>query len=770
MKDIRRGFGASDKSLVTWGAIGMMWSAVSSAQMSGGGAGAAPSAEQSPDLQEIVVTALRRDTELQKTPVSVAAVSADTLDQRGAYDFIDFAASVPGFTILDLGPGERRPIIRGIESPGEPEVGIYYDEFQISSPPGATNDAGRFTPDIKLIDVQQVQVLRGPQGTLFGAGSEGGTVQTIFNKPNLSAFSGGFDGDVGGVEHGTENVMVDGFVNLPVISDVLGVRLVGYQVDTGGYIDNTALQTNDINHGRTQGGRVAVRYVPTGNLTIDVLALYNREHFDAGNEANAGLGNLVSTNPIYDPFDDMVHLYGLTGRYTFELATLTVDASVLRRSLEYVFPLDGLPIPWSDAAAQGLAPFVAGDATVGNAPVLQPQSTSAETYELRLNAPDAKDAFQWTVGGFLQDRSSVASSVVAFAGADGQVASAYPLFQNRITNNTLNQRAGYGDLSYTLFDKLTAAVGGRYETFDTSTYNRFLVNLGGASGTDVSAGSSYSSSKFVKKFNLAYQVTDDVMGYATYSEGFRAGGANQSNPTETMIPAGYKPDFVKNYEAGLKTRWFNKALTVNADYYYMNWQDIQVKGVTPDGLVDYLTNAGQAKVNGVELEVNARPAEQLSLGLTYGYTFARLTANEPPGQTESGFAGDRLPFVPRDELNLSADFTQPLPNGLALRYYLDYQYVGTSQNLFSSYLANPSTGAITSTPDPGFYNLPSYSLINARVSLQSGGWTTALYVNNLTNKRAETNDYWNPPFTPPAPGFISYSMPRVIGVKLSTRF
>jgi outer membrane receptor protein involved in Fe transport len=283
--------------------IGAFGTAVAASQPVADGL-AAPADDAVPELQEVVVTALRRDTELQRTPVSVAAVSADTLSQTHALDFIDFAASIPGFTILDNGPGERRPIIRGIESAGEAEVGIYYDEFPITSTPGATNDAGRFTPDIKLIDVQQVEVLRGPQGTLFGAGSEAGTIQTIFNKPELSEYSGAVAADFANVSHGTHNVMVNGVVNIPMIAGTLGMRLAGYQIDDSGFINNVALGIRGINRGYTNGGRAAVRYEPTDRLTLDLLALYHRAHYDAGNQAIAALGDLESNVPAYDPLDD----------------------------------------------------------------------------------------------------------------------------------------------------------------------------------------------------------------------------------------------------------------------------------------------------------------------------------------------------------------------------------------------------------------------------------------------------------------------------------
>jgi iron complex outermembrane recepter protein len=762
--------GARALACITMSTIGALWCVVGRCQVAADASDAAPSTDAGSDLQEVVVTALRRDTQLQKTPVSVAALSADALSQTGARDFIDFAASVPGFTILDDGPGERRPIIRGIEGAGEGEVGIYYDEFPITSTPGATNDAGRFTPDIKLVDVQQVQILRGPQGTLFGAGSEGGTIQTILHKPDLGNYSGTLSADVGDVSHGTQNVDVDGMVNIPIVTGVLGMRLVGYQIDTSGFIDNTVLGVNDINKGQTNGGRAALRYEPTSDLTIDVLALYHHAHYDAGNEAIASLGDLQSNVPAYDPLDDTVRLFGGTLRYSFNFAMLTVDASAFRRDLDFNFTFPGLPIPWTDSVAQGLAPYAPGEPTVGNANVQQPQNTRASTYEARLNAPDPAAAFQWTLGGFLQDRNAYARSRLPFVSADGEPDAAYPLFQDRTILSTLDQRAAFGELSYLLFDKLTLTAGGRWETFTASNATAYLINTGGSVGTDTYTGRDFSSSKFIKRFNLSYQLTRNLMGYVTYSEGFRAGGANQAVANEPTVPYGYAPDTVKNYEGGFKSQWLDKTLTVNVDYYHMDWNDIQVQGSTPDGLFRFTTNAGAAQSDGVELELHERPVRNLDLGLTYGWTFARLTRNEPvnPGVTESGYAGDRLPNVPDESLNLSADYTWPLANSLALRFYASYQYVGRSQNLFSADLANPATGAVTSTPDPGFAFMPGYSVIDGRISLQSDRWTLALYANNLTDKRGATNVLWDSPFTPGR--YTYYVMPRVVGMSASLRF
>ena len=335
---------------------------------------------------------------------------------------------------------------------------------------------------------------------------------------------------------------------------------------------------------------------------------------------------------------------------------------------------------------------------------------------------------------------------------------------------SLDQRAVYGEVSDTFFDKLTLTAGGRWETFDASEATAYSINTGGAPIPFTYTAQDYTSSKFIKRFVVSYQALDSVMAYGTYSEGFRAGGANMVINNEATVPKGYTPDSITNYEGGLKTQWFDKKLTLNADYYHMDWNDIQVQGSTPDGLFRFTTNAGQAAVDGVELEMSGRPMRGLTLGATYGWTFARLTKSEPvnPGLTESGYAGDRLPNVPSQSLNLSGDYIQDINADLALRYHADYQYVGRSQNLFSPYLANATTGAATNTADPGFSTMPAYSTVNARITLQAEHWTAGIYAKNLTDTRGKTNVLWDSPFTPGQ--YTYYTMPRVLGVTLTSEF
>ncbi|MBE1528001.1 outer membrane receptor protein involved in Fe transport [Sphingopyxis sp. OAS728] len=745
--------------------MALAWPASAYAQDS---AGTAPEAEEAPD--EIIVTALRRDTSLDKTPLSVAAISGDDLGSAGVRDFIDIASSVPGFTLIDNGPSSRRPIIRGIVGSGEGQVGIYYDEFAITSSPGATNDAGRFSPDFKLIDVAQVQILRGPQGTLFGAGSQGGTLQTIFNKPDLAEASAHLSAEVAAVSNGRPNSAINAVFNLPLVRDVLGIRLVGWHETQGGYIDNRTLGIANINRGHNEGARLALKFAPGERFSLELLGLVNRAQYDAGNHVTTSLGGLQSDVPAFDPLEDRNILVGATARYAFDFADLTVNASYYDRKLNYDLPYPNLAIPWAFAAAQGVAPQQPGEPNVATGDILQPQTTKAPTFELRLNAPEPDSPLQWTIGAYYQDRKAFTESRVGFVGPGGTPTDRYPIYQDRFVRSHLEQIAVFGEASYKFFDSLTLTAGGRWAKFNVDGANSARINTGGMPVPQVWTGRSFSGEKFVKRFNLAWEAKDNILLYATYSEGFRAGGVNQLIATEPTIPAGFGPDLVTNYEAGFKTQWFGRKLTVNFDVYRMDWDNIQVQSTTPSGLFRFISNAAKARVDGVELEITGRPTSNLDLRTTFGTTNARLTEDQPfnPGINNRGYAGDKLPYVPKASINLSADYSVPLGDDLTLSFHPEFQYVGKSRNIFNPFLTNTATGAITGTPNPGFVAIPDYSLVNFRAELDAANWTVSIFTRNLFDKRGITTVFWNPPFTPGR--YTYYVTPRTIGISATTRF
>jgi outer membrane receptor protein involved in Fe transport len=720
------------------------------------GAPADTASSQSVTIEEVVVTALRRETLLQDTPISIATLSGDALQKHGDDDLADFASSVPGLTLRDNGPGQRRPIVRGIQGAGEAQVATLYGEYPVTSTPGATNDAGRFAPDIKLYDIERIEVLRGPQGTLYGGGSVGGTIRIIPRQAQLSEFSGSVSATAGRVSQGEANYGASGMVNLPLVQDTLGVRLVGYSREDAGFIDNVALGRNDFNEGRTHGGRASVRFEPTENFTMTSLLIYQDSDTDAGFASVTSLGELRSDVPALDPFADRVQLYGLTTQLDMQWASLIANVSYYKRDLDFTFTFPNLAIPFT-------APVVRGTGIVQ-----QPQIARSRTYEVRLASP-ASSALGWTVGAFRQGRDATLRSRIPFADANGTPDPASPLFQDRFVDAQLDQDAVFGEASYRWFDRLTLTAGVRWFSFDVANASRFLVNTGGTPGTGVAARSQFDDSDHIVKLNASFDLGSDAMVYAQYSEGFRAGGANQ--PIQTaIIPSGFASDEVQSYEVGLKSQWLDRRLTVNLAGYHLVWNDIQVEASTPDGLFRFTDNAGEAQVDGAELEVAAQLTERFDLTLSYGYTDARLTEDQPfvPGVARRGLSDNSIPAVPEHAANLGGEYRIPLGASKTLQLRGDVQYVSDSTNLFNPFLVSATTGAPTTTPDPFFARHEAYTVANVRVELVDERWRLGIFADNVFDERGETFIFIDN--FRPAPGYTYYVQPRTVGVMFSRDF
>jgi len=288
-------------------------------------------------FEEIVVTALKRSSTLQSTPISISAVSAEKLEKMGADDMIDYIRSVPSLSLVDGGPGQRRLVIRGVQGTGEAQVGLYYDETPVTGAPGAGNSPGDSQPDIKLFDVERVEVLRGPQGTLYGSGSMSGTLRVIFTKPNTTEFEGAFDGTISSTAHGGGNYELNGMVNVPLVEDKLAARAVLFWRDEAGYIDNVRLGIKDHNSQDTWDGRFMVRFNATENLTIDASAVLQRSNINGDNKWNPAIGELQIDEFTRTPFFDDTDIFNVTLNWDLDFATLTGSSSYYERRAEVNF-------------------------------------------------------------------------------------------------------------------------------------------------------------------------------------------------------------------------------------------------------------------------------------------------------------------------------------------------------------------------------------------------------------------------------------------------
>ncbi len=693
-------------------------------------------------LSDIIVTANKRGAQsLQNVPISIQAVTGDTLAARGAISFIDFAGSVPSLQFNDLGPGDKKYIIRGVTSTGASTVGVYYDEAVITA--ANSNDGGGRNADIRLYDLERIEVLKGPQGTLYGASSMSGTIRFITNKPNLTEFGGNLTGEIGGTHKGGTNYNLHGTVNLPIVNDRLAIRLTGWYDDQSGYIDQVRIpagRRNNVNNEQATGGRALIRWKPiddftlTGSATIQKLSSDSSSRYTPkgsvsfsapGYPAVPG-GDLINTDLTLSPLDDKLHIYSLTGEYAASFGTITATTNWYDRSFDYSFDSSpilfffGVPIP-------GIT--------------LQPQYRRVWSNEIRY-ASNFDGPFNIVVGGFLQREKSNFEVQVVKSNAFGEPNGPFSrlneddalstpdgnTFFGRIDDQVLKQEALFGEITITPLEGLTGVVGARYfhsrQRADQETTHPF----GGFSASPIGVLTNESTdSKVTYKFNLSYRIDPTILVYGQAAQGFRVGGVNAADlPFTSNIPRGYTPDTLWNYEIGAKTQFFDNRLRANVAAYAIRWKDTQVRAVDATGAFPFTTNAGRVKIDGFEAEIDASLAKGLQLTLGGSYQNARLQDSQPPipNNPNLGFAGDKLPNVPKFQGNASLNYDFPVTGDFIGTLRGDLTYRGKTKTQFN-------TGSPFNVP------LDNYLLVDLRASLHNDVWSAAVFVRNLTDKRAQ---------------------------------
>jgi iron complex outermembrane recepter protein len=745
-----------------------------------------PAAQSSQgQLAEVVVTALKRSTSIQQTPLSISAVDAQTLSNQGITDSTQLSRVAPDLVITQGSNGTDRLTIRNIYAAGEPTVGLYYDDTPITGSVGVSSDAGGSTPDIQMFDVQRVEVLRGPQGTLYGAGSMAGTVRMIFNKPDLTRYSGSTSDQVDSLAGGGMGYNTEGEVNVPLVEGLVGARVVGFYGHQGGWLDNTTLGLHHFNDSDSRGGRLLVRAKPASNITVDGLAVFQSMQ---GYSSAWNYQTYVNGGPKFDqmlatrtPVRDKLELYSGTLNWDLGFATLTGVGSYSDRNLSYNFDYS----PYFTGAAASATPTtsgclvyagipkggacdpaqLAGYKALANsmAPVTahQPQYTKESTEEVRL--ANDEHALKWTLGVFHSYRKNFVDSELDLTGADGLALVPTQTTYQRTVLDVLEQYAGFGEASYDVTKKLTLTLGLRYFDYkktDTGIVQQGNIVVGNSVQPPITASSSQTG--LVRKFNANYQFTPDLMAYASASQGFRPGGVNESIGLPAALGP-YRSDNLWDYELGLKSEWLRHTLILNADVFQIDWSNLQVSASANNGAFGFITNAGNVKVRGIELESTMLPIDRLTLSLSGSYTKAVLQGNEtaPPGITilGAGKNGDFVPMTPQVTAQGSADYVIPISDDLEILTHADASYMGTAWTQFARVNAYQ-------------HELPAYTLTGLRLGLENADnrWGVYLFVNNLLN----------------VTGFVSKSgsastggvndvqvvsvLPRTIGISFQAKF
>lgn len=702
----------SRMAMIAGGALGM--AAGAAAQDAPESPRAAASEASGPD--DIVVTATRRSESVRDIPISISALSEEQLQEAGALEAKDVARLVPGLAYTEVNSGQAVLAVRGVQTSAvfsnlQQPVALYYDDVPVLDLVIPWS-----VPQLRLFDVDRVEVLRGPQGTLFGAGALSGAIRVINSKPNLSEYQAAVDGTLTITEGGGIGSSANVMVNAPLVTDRLAVRAVGHVDHSPGWVDNSALADNETNRGKSYGGRVALTWKPTDNFELVGTAAQevNRPHDSA--YVLYGSGSDISDFRVRTFNTDNLKILNLNATYSMPWATLTSSTSYLTRRAH------------SSMDFSGFANALTGLTTVS--PLDDRFRTKNVVQEVRL-ASSGDGPFKWVVGGFYERYNFDLHETISQAGVtdiplDFVSGPTFPTdnLEDIRIRTKIRDYALFGEASYELTPGLTLTAGARYSDYSIRTRQD-----GAISGTTLFDGppstvsNASSNSSVTPKVSLSYKPNRDVLIYALAAKGFRTGNANLAtiDPfSGEALPSSYDPDALWNYEIGTKLSLLDRRLIIDAAVFYIDWKKIQLQVRTPNG-IPYTDNAGSATSKGVEASIVARPGTGVELGTTLSYSKARLKSVDvgvPAAQV-----GDRLPGSAPFTAYVYGQYGFPVGEGGKISLRADYSYSGRA---FSD-LGNRN--------NPAALSYGKNSEVGARITIDTGLFELGLFVQNLTNNR-----------------------------------
>jgi iron complex outermembrane recepter protein len=746
-------------------------------------------------LKEIVVTATRHEESLSKVPVSVSAYTQEDMDQKGMKDFTDIVRYTPGVSIDQTGTNAIS--IRGISSSGGAgTTGIYLDDTPIQM-----RSLG-FNPDDtlpKTFDLDRVEVLRGPQGTLFGAGSEGGTVRYILAQPSLTKDSTYARSEVSFTQYGEPSYEAGVAHGGPIIDGTLGFRASVWFRRDGGWIDRVdptsgAVVDSNANHQQTLVLRLAGIWKPLDAVTVTPSIFYqNKQEHDVStywpSSSNPSAGVFNNANPDRIPVPDRFYLPALKIDFDLGGMRLVSDTSYYVRdeltgyegtdyNLSYYQGIGWPAAPEAIFVNPAYYPLIDTNGvhlppglTNYRAPATVKNQQRNFTEELRLQSDDPSSRWTWTVGAFFQASRELSleqindpmadALLLAMYGLDVADIYGFPLLPNGDSYYNLNvshdhQIAGFGEVTYAFTDQWKLTLGARVAktSFDIYNYSDGPQNYG-----PVGPNSAYhSETPFTPKASVSYQLDQSHLFYATYAKGFRVGGANAPLlPTcgpdliadgylTGQAPLTYKSDSTQSYEIGAKDN-FNNVLKLASSVYYIRWNNIQQNVYVAGSCgLQFIDNLGTAVAKGFDLQADAALGP-VTLEAAVGFTSARYVADSAHNLA---FDGDAISG--QAAINASPGTNPPWNVAIGAQYnfvlaehksYARFDYEFESRNPWLAAVQDPRSneyaGGVGGGTTPLSYTLPSTTFVQFRTGTTFGAWETSFFIDNLLNSHTTTN-------------------------------
>ena len=779
-------------------------------------------------LQEVIVTAEKRTENLQDVPVSITALSTERLEQLNVQNFNDYVKYLPSVAYESGGPGFAKIYMRGVASGDNanhsgplPSVGVYLDEQPVTTIQGPL--------DIHIYDIERVEALAGPQGTLYGASSEAGTLRIITNKPDPSGFKAGYD-LTGNAVRGEGGYIAEGFVNIPLSANA-AIRLVGWAERDGGYIDNvkgTAVFPSDgcmsnfsppdtgcesspthakqrFNPVETYGGRAALKVNLGDNWTISPTFMGQSTRAEGTSFVDPSIPGGLSVQRYYpDGISDQWWQAALTVEGHISNFDITYAGGYLKRD-------DHTPADYTDYSllydknTTYIASFMQGVGHEIN-PAQHIDGTDQYrkmSHELRIATP--KDARLRFVGGLFYERQEhyilqnyLIDELPTVNSVTGWPQTLWLTNQIRVDRDY----AVFGDLSFDILKNLTASVGYRFYRYDNSLDGFFGFGKNNPYGSNTGENStianrgvdcvqpgilgnpctdlanSVQKDGSTPKFNLTYKITDDAMVYFTYSKGFRPGGLNRRLQPPPLPPLGtYAPDYLTNYEIGYKTSWFDNHLRFNGAFFWEDWKNFQY-GFLGQNSFTIVRNAGSARIKGAEQQIEWSPAKGLNISLAATELDPKLNkdfcldvdANGNPLPLSQCISADSIPSGTQLPLvpKFKGDATvrYSFPLGDEIAAHVQASY--TYQSEVTSRLSPFENSLIGS--------VPAYGLLDVLGGIAKGNFTAEVFATNVLDKRAETNRFAE--CTIQIAGSVVcgdkplavITTPRTIGIRFGQRF
>lgn len=700
-------------------------------------------------LQEIVVTSTKREEILQQVPLSVTAISAATIQDAGIRDFADYATKVPNLT-YSAGFGViagRTMAVRGVQ--GANTTGFYIDDMPVPS-----------NLDPRVLDIDRIEVLRGPQGTLYGARSMGGTVRLITEEPNLNDFSAKVHALGSKVYDGGRGYQTDGTLNLPLISNALAVRVNAFIGNDGSFIHrihpSDSDQSAEVNsltaRNDFEGASVSVLWKPLENLTIRPFVMTQATYLNGWPLSDSYAGSLIQNRhfDIEENAADHWTYGGVTFNWSLPLGVITSSTGYFNRKAYEIEDVS----EWL-ASADELGVFLAS-------PIWTGSSEHSFVEEARFSS-SFPGPLQLILGVYANRTKSNNPQYEYAAGINAASGGFFgtDLVYGSQGPGTDNENAIFGELTYNFAPGWSAIFGARESHITTSEYTPWMgIVVAGVPG----GGGSTTANSFTPKFSLKYEQNEDIDYYATAAKGFRPGNGQIAPPpafcgsdyaSAGLTPgdlSSYKADSLWSYELGTKTRWLEHRLTVNASAYQINWSDLQQQSRFSCGFV-FLVNAGAARSRGGEVEVDALAAPGLELTLGIGYEDAVITQSSPQLETRVGAPVQQVaPWTASG----SAEYTHALVGNWEGLGRIDYSFTDHS---------------FSANEDPVNLRLrKSYAITNIRIGAKDTHYEVGAFINNVFDVHANLSDDASEAGEDPGRPRILVNPPRTFGLEGTVRF